>query len=227
LKGEGGVLYHHFLLYFKEVDNIKFKRGKPKPRKKIEDNSRVNESITAPEVRVIGPDGNQIGIVSRERALQIARDADLDLVEIAPQAKPPVCKVLDYSKYKYEIVRKAKRAIKNQKKVIVKEVKFRPSTDVHDYNTKVRHIRRFLRDECKVKATVFFKGVELAFQESGHDLLRRLKEDLKDEAVVESENGLEGRTISIIFSPIKKKKGATKNAKNQNTQRDEKKNQAN
>ncbi len=187
----------------------------------------MNEDITAPEVRLIGPDGEQIGIVSRDKALQIARDTDLDLVEIAPQAKPPVCKVLDYSKYKYEIVRKAKRRIKNQKKVIVKEVKFRPSTDVHDYETKLRHIKRFIESDCKVKATVFFKGVELAFQDSGHDLLKRLKEDLKDDAVVESENGLEGRTISIIFSPVKKKKGATKNAKNQNAQRDEKENKSN
>ncbi len=219
------MLYHRFL--FKEVDSIKFKRGKPKPRKKIEDHSRVNESITAPEVRLIGPDGSQIGIVSREKALEIARDADLDLVEIAPQAKPPVCKILDYSKYKYEIVRKAKRAIKNQKKVIVKEVKFRPSTDVHDYNTKLKHIKRFISDDCKVKATIFFKGVELAFQDSGRDVLRRLKEDLEGVAMVESENGLEGRTMSIIFSPIKKKKGASKNAKNQNTQRDKEENKDN
>ena len=219
--------YYSTIFYYKEVDSIKFKRGKPKPRKKIEEHSRVNEDITAPEVRLIGPDGEQIGIVSRDKALQIARDTDLDLVEIAPQAKPPVCKVLDYSKYKYEIVRKAKRRIKNQKKVIVKEVKFRPSTDVHDYETKLRHIKRFIASDYKVKATVFFKGVELAFQESGHDLLKRLKEDLKDDVIVESENGLEGRTISIIFSPVKKKKGATKNAKNQNAQRDEKENKSN
>jgi len=167
------------------------------------DSTRINERIRVPKVRLIGADGEQVGIVSTDDARQMARDADLDLVEVAAGAKPPVARLLDYSKYKYEQDQKAKAARKHQTQVNVREIKLRPKIAVHDYNTKKGHVTRFLKHGDKVKVTIMFRGREQAHPERGRDLLYRLFEDLEGLATIESKPLQEGRNMSMLLGPSK------------------------
>ncbi|MBR7059996.1 MAG: translation initiation factor IF-3 [Neisseriaceae bacterium] len=169
-----------------------------------EKEARINGEITAKEVRLISKDGEQLGIVPLKEALRQADEADLDLVEIAPNAKPPVCKVMDFGKYRYEQAKKRDEARKKQKQVQIKEIKFRPGTDEGDYQIKMRNIRRFLTDGDKVKVTLRFRGREMAHQHLGAQLLQRVEEDLIEEAQVEQRPKLEGRQMVMMIAPKKK-----------------------
>jgi len=155
-------------------------------------------------VRLVGPDGSQIGIVSTQDALLRARELDLDLVEVAPQATPPVARIMDYGKYKYEREIRQKEARKKQSKIEVKEIKFRPKIDPHDYATKKGHVVRFLTAGARVKVTIMFRGREMAHTELGRKILDRLVEDLKDLAVVEAAPKQDGRNMIMVIAPTKK-----------------------
>lgn len=167
------------------------------------DGPRINEEITSRTCRLIGVDGSQLGLFGVRDALRIASDQGLDLVEIAPNADPPVCKVLDYSKFKYEQDRKAKVARKNQVKVEIKEMKFRPKIDTGDYETKKSHVMRFLKKGARVKITIMFRGREMAHPEQGRIVLDRLAEDLRPFATVEQAPLMEGRNMHMTVAPIK------------------------
>ncbi len=164
---------------------------------------RVNQFIRSPQIRLVAEDGQQIGIVSKEEALEIAEDRGLDLVEVAPQGDPPVCRIMDYGKYKYLQAQKAKRAKKHQTSIIIKEMKMRPKIDVHDYEIKKKHIIRFLEKKCKVKVTIMFRGRDMAHVEKGRELLDRLTEDLKDLAEVENQPKLDGRNMIMVLGPLR------------------------
>jgi translation initiation factor IF-3 len=165
------------------------------------DTTRLNERIRVPEVRLIGADGEQVGVIPTEQALERAQSEDLDLVEVAPEAKPPVARLLDYSKYKYEQEQKAKAARKHQQQTNVREIKLRPKIATHDYETKKGHVVRFLRNRDKVKVTIMFRGREQAHPERGRALLQRLFEDIEDLATIESEPLQEGRNMSMLLAP--------------------------
>ena len=165
---------------------------------------RVNQDISATEVRLVGAEGEQIGIVSLTEAQNIADEANLDLVEISPQAEPPVCKVMDYGKFRFEEQKKQQAARKKQKQIQVKEVKFRPGTDIGDYNVKLRNLTRFLTDGDKVKVTLRFRGREMAHQELGRDLLKRVEADLEELGTVEQYPKMEGRQMVMVLAPKKK-----------------------
>jgi translation initiation factor IF-3 len=167
------------------------------------DTTRINERIRVPQVRLIGADGEQLGIVDTPEALKRAQEADLDLVEVAPNSKPPVTRLLDYSKYKYEQEQKQKQARKHQQQVNVREIKLRPKIADHDYETKKSHVERFLRHQDKVKITIMFRGREQAHPERGRALLERLFEDLDGLAVIEAEPLQEGRNMSMLLAPGK------------------------
>lgn len=167
------------------------------------DGPRINEEITARTCRLIGVDGSQLGIFGVRDARRIADEQGLDLVEISPNAEPPVCKVMDFGKYKYEQAMKAKAAKKNQAKVEVKEMKFRPKIDTGDYETKKGHVMRFLKKGARVKITIMFRGREMAHPEQGLSVLERLAEDLKPYATVEQQPKMEGRNMHMLVSPIK------------------------
>jgi translation initiation factor IF-3 len=167
------------------------------------DQTRINERIRVPKVRLIGSDGEQVGVLDTDEARRIAREADLDLVEVAPDSRPPVCRLLDYSKYKYELEQKAKQARKHQQQVNVREIKLRPKIADHDYETKKGHVERFLRKKDKVKITIMFRGREQAHPERGRALLQRLSEDLGDLAVTEQSPQQEGRNMHMILGPGK------------------------
>ncbi len=167
------------------------------------DQTRLNERIRVPEVRLIGADGEQVGVVPTDQALERAQSEDLDLVEVAPEAKPPVARLLDYSKYKYEQEQKAKAARKHQQQVNVREIKLRPKIATHDYETKKGHVERFLRQRDKVKVTIMFRGREQAHPERGRALLQRLFEDLEGLATIESEPLQEGRNMSMLLAPVR------------------------
>lgn len=167
------------------------------------DGPRVNEEITSRTCRLIGSDGSQMGLFGVRDALRIAHDQGFDLVEIAPNAEPPVCKILDFRKYKYEQDRKTREARKNQVKVEVKEMKFRPKIDVGDYETKKNHILRFLKKGARVKITIMFRGREMAHPEQGRMVLDRLAEDLSEVATVEQQPLMEGRNMHMLIVPIK------------------------
>ena len=169
------------------------------------DQTRVNERIGVPQVRLIAEDGSQVGIVERDEALQYARDRDLDLVEVAAEARPPVCRVLDYSKYKYEQEQKAKAARKHQKQVNVREIKLRPKIADNDYETKKNHVRRFLDGEDRVKVTIMFRGREQSHPERGTNLLMRLAEDVDDLGVIEQRPLQDGRNMTMLLGPSRKK----------------------
>jgi translation initiation factor IF-3 len=173
----------------------------------------VNDRIRAPQVRLVGPDGSQIGIVSIQEALRRAQALDLDLVEVAPMASPPVCRIMDYGKFKYERDVRQKEARKRQIRVEVKEMKMRPKIDPHDYATKKGHIERFLKAGAKVKVTIMFRGREMAHTELGRRLLDRLTEDLKELATVESFPKLDGRNMVMLFSPLKRPERASRPAR--------------
>ncbi len=165
---------------------------------------RRNEEIDAPKVRVIGADGEQAGVMSLSAALQIARDVELDLVEVSPTADPPVCRVMDFGKYIFELNKKAQTAKRKQKQVHVKEIKFRPGTEAGDYKVKLRKLIEFLEDGDKAKVTLRFRGREMAHQELGAKLLARVKDDLEEFGVVEQLPQLEGRQMIMVMSPKKK-----------------------
>ena len=156
----------------------------------------------AREVRLIGYDGEQMGICSIDEAQRVADNEGLDLVEIAPNADPPVCRVMDYGKFKYDQAIKAKQARKNQSKIETKEMKFRPKIDVGDYETKKKHVLRFLGQGSKVKITIMFRGREMAHPEQGLSILERLADDLKDMAVIESQPKMEGRNMHMLIAPL-------------------------
>ncbi len=156
-----------------------------------------------PQVRLIDSDGSQIGIKARDEALEYAWAQDLDLVEVAPDARPPVCRVMDYSKYKYEQEQKAKLARKHQSTITIKEIKLRPKVGVHDYETKRGHVIRFLKNRDKVKVTIMFRGRETTHPERGRSLLLRLAEDVKDLGVIESEPLQDGRNMVMMLGPVK------------------------
>jgi translation initiation factor IF-3 len=164
----------------------------------------LNRAITAPKIRLIDAEGNQIGIISNREAQQIALDAELDLVEIVPNAKPPVCRVMDYGKFLFEENKKRNKAKKKQKQVQIKEIKFRPSTDEGDYQVKLRNLIRFLEEGDKAKVTLRFRGREMAHQDIGYRLLKRVQTDLSDYGTVEQMPKMEGRQMAMVLAPIKK-----------------------
>ncbi|HEY6693081.1 MAG TPA: translation initiation factor IF-3 [Solirubrobacteraceae bacterium] len=167
------------------------------------DPTRINERIRVPEVRLIDENGQQVGIMRTQDALRMAQDRDLDLVEVAPDAKPPVTRILDYSKYKYEQNQKQKAARKHQQQINVREIKFRPKIAQHDYDTKKGHVERFLKGRDKVKVTIMFRGREMAHPERGEMILNRLAEDLGDLAVVEQRPQQDGRNMTMMLAPQK------------------------
>ena len=181
-------------------------------RQREERKHRLNREITAPEVRLTGPDNEPLGIVPLQEALRAAGELDVDLVEIAANANPPVCRLMDYGKFKYQEQKKAAEAKAKQAVVEIKEVKFRPGTDDGDYNIKLRNIRRFLGDGNKCKITLRFRGREITHQQLGLDLLNRLRDDLADSIQVEQFPKLEGRQMVMMVAPARKKPGAARTA---------------
>jgi len=172
-----------------------------RPERPAEPQTRINEAIRAPRLRVVDEKGEQLGIKTREEALSLAADRDLDLVEVAATADPPVTRIMDYGKYRYEQEQKAKLARKHQTQINVKEIKFRPKIGVHDYETKKGHVIRFLKDRAKVKVTIMFRGREATHPERGRDLLMRLAEDVQDLGVIESQPILDGRNMVMVLGP--------------------------
>jgi translation initiation factor IF-3 len=162
---------------------------------------RINDRIRVPEVRLVGPNGEQVGIVAIGEALKLAQDSDLDLVEVAPMARPPVAKLMDYGKFKYESAQKAREARKNQVLTVIKEMKLRPKIDPHDYATKKGHVVRFLKAGDKVKITIMFRGREQSRPELGFRLLQRLGEDVSDLGYVESAPKQDGRNMIMVLAP--------------------------
>jgi len=184
------------------------------------DTTRINDAIRVPRVRLIDSDGSQIGIKSTDEAREFAYAKNLDLVEISPQADPPVAKVMDYGKYKYEQEQKAKQARKHQSQIHVKEIKLRPKIGLHDYNTKKGHVERFLNQRAKVKVTIMFRGRETTHPERGRDLLLRLAEDVKEIGQIESQPLLDGRNMVMLLGPTKNA-GVKRDAEDKDTERGE------
>jgi translation initiation factor IF-3 len=182
------------------VANPRYDRSPPE-----RDPTRINERIRVSEVRLIDEEGKQVGIVPTDQALERAAEKDLDLVEVAADARPPVARLLDYSKYRYEQEQEAKQARKHQQQINVREIKLRPKIAVHDYETKKGHVERFLRQHDKVKVTIMFRGREQAHPERGRTLLRRLYDDIEDLAVIEQEPLQEGRNMSMLLAPARTK----------------------
>jgi len=174
---------------------------------------RVNDRIRVPEVRLVGPNGEQVGIVRIDDALRLAQESELDLVEVAPTARPPVCKLMDYGKYKYETAQKARESRRNQTNTVIKEMKLRPKIDSHDYETKKGHVIRFLRQGDKVKITIMFRGREQHRPELGFRLLQRLAEDVSELGFVESAPKQDGRNMIMVIGPHKKKAEAQADAR--------------
>jgi translation initiation factor IF-3 len=164
---------------------------------------RVNDMIRAKEIRVVDEDGTQVGLMAPEQALQLAQSRELDLVEVAPNATPPVCRIMNYGKFQYQMSKRAHEARKHQKHVIIKEVKFRPRTDDHDFEFKKNNILRFIEEGNKAKATVVFRGREMTHQEIGRRLMERLIEELKDRVAIERDPKMEGYALVTIFTPKK------------------------
>ena len=163
---------------------------------------KANERIKALDVQVIGSDGNNLGVLQLKQAIQLARDEGLDLIEISPNANPPVCKIMDMGKYKYDLQKKANQAKKKQKIVSLKEIKLRPGTEIHDYTFKIKNAKKFITKGDKVKFTVKFKGREMQHVELGKDLMKRIVEDTKDIGKVETHPKFEGRQMIMIIQPI-------------------------
>ena len=184
------------------------------------DSTRINDAIRVPNVRLIDDDGAQLGIKTTDEAREYAYGKNLDLVEVAAQADPPVAKVMDYGKYKYEQEQKAKQARKHQSQIHVKEIKLRPKIGVHDYNTKKGHVERFRNQRAKVKVTIMFRGRETTHPERGRDLLLRLAEDVKEIGQIESQPLLDGRNMVMVLGPTKNA-GVKRDAEDENTERSE------
>ena len=197
-----------------------------RPRRTVEPPSRpvpqarINENIRAPQVRLIDEDGSQLGIKPTREAMQYAFDKGLDLVEVASQADPPVARVMDYGKYRYELEQKAKLARKHQTQINIKEIKLRPKIGVHDYNTKKGHVERFLNQRAKVKVTIMFRGRETTHPERGRDLLMRLAEDVSEIGQIESQPLLDGRNMVMVLAPTKNA-GMKRDAENQDVEQRE------
>ena len=186
--------------------------------------SRINDRIRVPEVRLVGPNGEQVGIVRIDDALRLARESDLDLVEVAPNERPPVCKLMDYGKFKYESAQKDRAARRNQTQTVIKEMKLRPKIDPHDYETKKGHIARFLNQGDKVKVTIMFRGREQSRPELGFRLLQKLAEDIEEIGFVEFAPKQEGRNMIMVIAPLKKKsevKGTRSQQRRDRERRDE------
>jgi translation initiation factor IF-3 len=166
---------------------------------------RINERIRVPEVRLVGPNGEQVGIVAINDALRLAQEADLDLVEVAPTARPPVAKLMDYGKFKYESALKARESRKHQAQTVIKEIKLRPKIDPHDYGTKKGHVERFLRQGDKVKVTIMFRGREQSRPDLGYRLLQKLAGDVEELGFVESQPKQDGRNMIMVIGPHKRK----------------------
>ncbi|MFM2476714.1 translation initiation factor IF-3 [Celerinatantimonas sp. MCCC 1A17872] len=179
-------------------------KGGRRGQQKVVRPNKINREIRVPEVRLIGTEGEQIGVVSIEDALDKAHNAGVDLVEISPNAEPPVCRIMDYGKFLYEKSKSAKEQKKKQKQIQVKEVKFRPGTDEGDYQVKLRNLIRFIEEGNKAKVTLRFRGREMAHQRLGFDLLNRIKDDLEELAVVEAFPKMEGRQAVMVLAPKKK-----------------------
>ena len=199
-----------------------------RPRRRPEDRTRpvvqqdrINEQIRAPRVRLVGPEGEQIGIKDTKEALELAYSKNLDLVEVAKDADPPVAKVMDYGKWRYEQEQRAKLARKHQSTINIKEIKLRPKIGIHDYETKKGHVVRFLNQRAKVKVTIMFRGRETSHPERGRDLLMRLAEDVNEIGVVESPPLLDGRNMVMLLGPTKNAGVAKEDAKAEETQRSE------
>ena len=171
---------------------------------KLDKRNRVNEEITVPEVRLIGVDGQQIGVVSIGAALEASTEAEVDLVEISPTAEPPVCRLMDYGKYLFDLKKEKAAARKKQKQIQVKEIKFRPGTDEGDYQVKLRNLHRFLEEGDKAKVTMRFRGREHAHRELGLAVLQRVEADLVELAVVEQQPQMEGRQMVMVLAPKKR-----------------------
>jgi len=176
---------------------------RPLDQRPQEPTTRINEAIRVPQVRLIDADGTQIGIKNTDEAQKYAWDKNLDLVEVAPEARPPVCRVMDYSKYRYEQEQKAKLARKHQSTITIKEIKLRPKIGIGDYETKKGHVVRFLKGRAKVKVTIMFRGREMTHPERGRDLLLRLAEDVKDLGAIESQPLQDGRNMVMMLAPHK------------------------
>jgi len=174
-----------------------------KPPRRPEPQARINEMIRVPRVRLIGEGGQQLGIKATEEARQYAYGKGLDLVEVAAQADPPVAKVMDYGKFRYQEEQKQKQARKNQTQILVKEIKLRPKIGIHDYETKKGHVVRFLDARAKVKVTIMFRGREREHPERGRDLLMRLAEEVKELGMIETQPLLEGRNMTMVLAPTK------------------------
>ena len=164
----------------------------------------MNDRIRCPEVRLIGAEGENVGVVSPERAIELAENAGLDLVEISPNAEPPVCKIMDFGKYKYEQQKRESEARKKQKIIEIKEIKFRPGTDTHDYDVKMRNVFKFLENGDKVKITLRFRGREMAHLNLGRELLERVAEDVQEMGKVENMPKMEGRQMTMMIGPLTK-----------------------
>ena len=169
---------------------------------------RINDRIHVNEVRLVGPAGEQVGIVRIEDALRLARESDLDLVEVAPMARPPVAKLMDYGKFKYEAAQKARESRRNQTNTVIKEMKLRPKIDSHDYETKKGHVVRFLKAGDKVKITIMFRGREQSRPELGFNLLKKLADDVAEDGFIESAPKQDGRNMLMVLSPMRKKSEA-------------------
>ena len=182
--------------------------------------ARINDAIRVPRVRLVDEDGKQLGVKTSDEARDYAYSKNLDLVEVAAQADPPVARVMDYGKYRYEQEQKAKLARKHQISINVKEIKLRPKIQVHDYNTKKGHVERFLNQRAKVKVTIMFRGRETTHPERGRDLLMRLAEDVKEIGLVESPPLLDGRNMVMVLGPTKNA-GVKRDAETEDTQRSE------
>lgn len=183
---------------------IAIRRGRGRPQQPEAPKDRINKAITAKEVRLIGAEGEQVGIVSIQDAMAAAQEAGLDLVEITAKANPPVCKVMDYGKYLYQQQKKAHEAKKKQKQVQVKEVKFRPGTEEGDYQVKLRNLVKFLGKGDRVKVTIWFRGREITHKELGLKVLERVREDITEYGTVEQMPKMEGRQMQMMVAPIKK-----------------------
>ena len=179
------------------------RRGSWEPPRRPEPQTRINDAIRVPRVRLIGEEGQQLGIKQTDEARQYAYGKGLDLVEVAAQADPPVAKVMDYGKYRYEQEQKAKQARKKQVQIHVKEIKLRPKIGQHDYETKMGHVVRFLNQRAKVKVTIMFRGREREHPDRGRDLLMRLAEDVSELGVIETQPLLEGRNMTMVLGPTK------------------------
>jgi translation initiation factor IF-3 len=194
-----------------------FDQTRPAPR----DTTRINDAIRVARVRLIDDDGSQLGIKTTDDAREYAYGKNLDLVEVAAQADPPVAKVMDYGKYKYEQEQKAKQARKHQSQITVKEIKLRPKIGIHDYNTKKGHVERFLNQRAKVKVTIMFRGREQTHPERGRDLLLRLADDVKEIGQIESQPLQDGRNMVMLLGPTKMAGVVKRDAEDENTERSE------